>query len=441
MALKLAVISAQRDALGAGASIVVGVGGGSIGRARDNDWILPDPQRYLSAHHARIQFRHGSYYLFDTSSNGVFVNNGTVPLGRLGGYPLRDGDILSMGEYQVVASIDAPPQEETEASSIFPVSAQVHAADQTAGHIGVDLSLGELLKPDASASQRLGPVGAFGQTPLTSDSGLMRFDHGNTRTSKTPEAVNTPNEDALALGGAPAALGGAMPAVVSGIPGVVPGVSQAANGDHRVKIPSAARREMRAAERTGPDTASAIESLCHAAGIDARQLPVDMHGRVLHLAGLLLREALAGVKDLALAQREIRANLHLEVDHRDRESEPMDLSGLPVEELLLRLVRGHALRELDAVQWLRDTLGGARRHDIATMRAMRSALAEFVARLHPQALSEHANGAVEGQVDPAARFKSITDMAPGSLPHLYVEAFARAFATEFDPAATDRLLA
>ena len=71
MALKLTVVSDQREQLGPLSSIVFGVGGGGIGRASDNDWVLPDPLRYLSAHHARVQFRNGTYLLLDTSTNGV----------------------------------------------------------------------------------------------------------------------------------------------------------------------------------------------------------------------------------------------------------------------------------------------------------------------------------------------------------------------------------
>ncbi len=75
MALKLTIIEDQRGPPGRGGSIVFGVAGGGIGRAHDNDWVLPDPQRYLSAHHARVQFRDGTYFLIDTSTNGVFVND------------------------------------------------------------------------------------------------------------------------------------------------------------------------------------------------------------------------------------------------------------------------------------------------------------------------------------------------------------------------------
>src|SRR5579863_1971081 len=125
MALKFTVVSEQYERLGALGSIVFGVGGGGIGRANDNDWVLPDPLRYLSAHHARIQFKNGAYLLLDTSTNGVYVNDEGAPIGRRGTHPLRHGDILRFGNYQVGVSIDVDPgQEAPEASSIFPVGAQ-----------------------------------------------------------------------------------------------------------------------------------------------------------------------------------------------------------------------------------------------------------------------------------------------------------------------------
>src|ERR1700722_11549891 len=112
MALKLTILSDQREQLGALSSIVLGVGGGGIGRASDNDWVLPDPMRYLSAHHARVQFKNGAYLLLDTSTNGVYVNDESAPIGRRGTHLLRHGDILRFGNYQVSVSIDVEPGQE-----------------------------------------------------------------------------------------------------------------------------------------------------------------------------------------------------------------------------------------------------------------------------------------------------------------------------------------
>src|SRR5450631_3564026 len=188
MALKLTIIDDQSSQPSRGGSIVLGVGGGGIGRAHDNDWVLPDPQRYLSAHHARVQFRDGAYYLLDTSTNGVYVNDGTVPIGRRAPYPLRDGDRLRMGDYQLVVSIDTERSEAPEASSIFPITPDPLTTNSmvSRGDIGIELNVRDLLRPDASSGHRLGAVDAFGQSMLTEDAGLLAFDSGRAPALREP---------------------------------------------------------------------------------------------------------------------------------------------------------------------------------------------------------------------------------------------------------------
>lgn len=108
MALRLSVISEHGTHLGARSTKVFDAHGGTIGRGTDNDWSLPDPERYLSVKHARVDFRAGRYVLIDTSSNGTFVNGAPVPLGKHCDYTLQDGDFVSLGDYRVLVSIDEP---------------------------------------------------------------------------------------------------------------------------------------------------------------------------------------------------------------------------------------------------------------------------------------------------------------------------------------------
>jgi type VI secretion system protein len=79
--------------------------GGTIGRAANNDWVLPDPEQHLSKRHCQIDYRDGRYLITDTSSNGVFVNGGTQPLGPHKPYMLCDGDRLVLGDFIVEARI------------------------------------------------------------------------------------------------------------------------------------------------------------------------------------------------------------------------------------------------------------------------------------------------------------------------------------------------
>lgn len=396
MALRLTVVSEQRGTLGRDASIVLGVGGGSIGRAHDNDWVLPDPQCYVSAHHARVQYRNGTYYLLDTSTNGTYVNGASTPISPRNIYPLRDGDSLRLGQYELSVRIDVEPGESPEASSIFPIGGASAAGPGSAeSDIGIELDVQGLLQTGANLEARLrerNAVDAYGQTIAPDDAGLQ-------------------------------ALGRAMRA-------------------------TAAERRARRAEGTGshrapplasPEPATAAEAFFRGAGVDVRRVPAEVQLQALRLAGLLLREALSGMKGLALAQRELREQARLSVGRED--TQHLGLTGLPVEELLLRLLLGHERRELDAVQWMRELAANSRAYDLALMRALPAALAEFIARLDPRALS-HQPAASEAQLEQpntgvTARFRSITDGGAGGMPQLFAEALARAFALEFTRSARD----
>ena len=99
----------SRRLLGDRSSVVFAVDGGTIGRSADNDWVLPDPLRYVSAHHARVSSRGGQYYLEDLSTNGVFVNDDeqAARQGVSAGHLLKNGDLIRMGDYQIVAALEA----------------------------------------------------------------------------------------------------------------------------------------------------------------------------------------------------------------------------------------------------------------------------------------------------------------------------------------------
>src|ERR1700752_1570300 len=109
MTLRLRVVSDQRRSLADRGTAVFSVEGGTIGRSADHDWVLPDPMRYVSAHHARVQFREGHFYLQDVSTNGVYVNDDMEPLAKRGsgGYRLANGDVLRMGDYHILAALEA----------------------------------------------------------------------------------------------------------------------------------------------------------------------------------------------------------------------------------------------------------------------------------------------------------------------------------------------
>jgi type VI secretion system protein len=369
MALRLTIISEQSTALGEAASMLVDKAGARIGRASDNEWVLPDPNRYISAHHARITFKNGTYIVEDTSTNGLYLNDELEPVGRLGPQPLRAGDTLRMGPYQIRVRDSESTAVDASAIVTYGAPAESQGPNHQQRDIDADLNIGALLVPDADASA----------------------------TGRNYDAWGNPLSDAP---------------------------SHHPEPEPKTPAPEVRRPAPRAPStnaKGGATGGGALEAFCRGAGLDPQQLPADGHERLLQLAGLLLRESLVGIKALARTQREIGQASGLNALAADPEH--VALQKLPVEELLVRLLLGHEQRQLDAVQWMRELYGFASRHDAALMRALRPALIEFTQRLHPAPVSPDS--------PEAERFRSITDMPGGRLPHLFAEALARSFKAEF----------
>lgn len=81
--------------------------GGTVGRADNNQLVLPDPERSISRVHAQVVYRNGGFALIDRGSNPVLING--RPLGNGVEGPIKDGDQLQIGGYliQVAAAMAA----------------------------------------------------------------------------------------------------------------------------------------------------------------------------------------------------------------------------------------------------------------------------------------------------------------------------------------------
>ncbi|MFJ4143269.1 type VI secretion system-associated FHA domain protein TagH [Pseudomonas sp. NPDC089734] len=83
--------------------------GGVIGRSEDCDWVIPDRKRHLSSHHALISFKEGSFYLTDTSSNGIQDSESGARLRK--GVPQRieHGSVYVLGDFEIRARLVRDP--------------------------------------------------------------------------------------------------------------------------------------------------------------------------------------------------------------------------------------------------------------------------------------------------------------------------------------------
>ena len=76
----------------------------SIGRAAQSDWVLQDPERILSGRHCTLHYQDGGYFLTDTSTNGVYLNDSEQRVGRNQMVRLKDGDHFVLGEYEIAVA-------------------------------------------------------------------------------------------------------------------------------------------------------------------------------------------------------------------------------------------------------------------------------------------------------------------------------------------------
>ncbi|MGH8134219.1 MAG: type VI secretion system-associated FHA domain protein TagH [Steroidobacteraceae bacterium] len=415
MTLRLRVVSDQRRSLADRSSAVFSVEGGTIGRSADNDWVLPDPSRYVSAHHARVQFREGHFYLQDVSTNGVYVNEDMEPLAKRGssGYRLVNGDVLRMGEYHIVAALEARrahnavAEPEDEQAAAVPTS--IHALrslDRSPDRdIGAVLNLDELLVPDLSAmANPVLPVNAYGQAV---DSGSVRA------------LADEPAADAAENGAGPGAESLA---------------------ERMARLAEAVSREPKngAGALALGDVHTGLDAFCRGAGIEVERLPADAQGRLLHLAGRLFREALVGFKELERTRAGTRNRYRIEVAAREADDPRPSLAESMVEDLLVKLFVQHESRQLDSVQWLREAVGEARLHENATGQATRAAFVEFLDRLDPAELeARFERAARRGKARSADKaqywdlfitfYRNLIEMPADHLPPTFVEAFAAAY--------------
>jgi type VI secretion system protein len=445
MAIKLRVISDQYRELGEQRSRVFGVNGGTIGRAPDNDWVLPDPSRVVSGHHCEIEYRGGSYWLKDTSTNGVFVIDSDEPASITGPVVLRDGDRLSIGDYVLVVSVDSR-------IDFLPAAAEEHsAAKHLDGHIGADLDMDSLLSPRADDSGAFQPRGVFGMTvpiearPIHRPAPEKRVE----AEPEPPASTGMPVRDArakapVAAAPSPAPATTAPRAAASG----APDWAMRTRAITRQELADAmARRQSRveARQQTQPfhqqastwtDLRSAVQAFCRGAGIDPAALSAEAQSMLPLIAGQLLREAVVGLNDLAQSRAKAASAT---AAAQPAGSNPLRTSS-SVEQALVRLFESHGRLYGGPVEALRDVLQEAKDHEAAVQAGMQAGLDAVLGQLSPANVADQfeqgrARTLAPGQ-DPRPKywehyaefFRVITQSRGDGLPIVFTEAFARAYA-------------
>ena len=366
MALKLRVISDHYQQLGKQSSRLFGVSGGRIGRSADNDWILPDPNRYISSHHAAVRYDAGRWLLEDTSTNGIFMNGEDTPLSQMGPRHLQDGDRLRMGDYDILVSIneknDFPPDATGQApqppSNTKPLSKAAQRAELEELNVEIDINdlLTSGIEPPVNFNEARDPLvvgNAYG----------MNVPQTTARTASKAD----PQEVSL---------------------DVAPMLSSAAGIDWHLRT-----RRMDPPPNSKPvdthnELNAGLEAFCRGAGIDPNSIAGEAKANMLTLAGQMMREVALGLMEANKARGDIKTK----IDAGKPQIQPTDNNPLKVassvDDAMKKLLDPQNTRYLGPVESIRDSFTDIRNHQQSIISAMHAALNSVMERLDPAELQD-----------------------------------------------------
>lgn len=484
MGLRLEIISQQRQSLGEIGVKDFGQTGGSIGRSLSNDWALPDRNRFLSAKHAAIDYRSGSYYIIDTSTNGVFVNEAERPVGRGNPQRLFDGDRIRIGEYLILAKIEAEEDAvdalTLDRSHIDPVDAaqRVDAPDTTGGDlldehvmtgVGFDIEIadtGESEKPlsrqpgsDPSISVQLRAISDIPAPAAHTRSLLLDEDSGvnppprpaaparvaaiEGSTQPLPRRPGAPPGPVAAR--APAAPAQrAAPARPATQPGAQPPTQptpirpQSANAERR-QAPRPAAAGSLSIDDSGIE--KPLSAFFRGAGLKSQDMNEQERNAMLFLLGQLVRELLTGITESLHLRAQQKSQLRLaNTTIQKKNNNPLKFSA-GTSEALTNLLFRTSREYMGPVEAVRDAFADITVHQQNLLKALCSAVPEYVNRLDPIVLEDKfaraGRGALMGTTSKLKHWELYKDLFqvvahhhPGQLPSQFLEELARAYETE-----------
>lgn len=322
--------------------------GGTLGRSPQADWSLPDPERVVSAIHAKLLWCDGHYAIEDLSTNGLFINRNPQPLGRGNRQPLNDGDLLRLGDYELSVAVSQPPV--AELAPRQPLVASRALDDHQPPLVG---------RAEASPSSFddwLKPVPAKSPPPASMASASPLDDHF------TPPAVHIPDDWQWRFDAAEQPA----PAVAATAATLAPAVAEAAQ--------SASREP----------TAAFLDGL----GLGPEQQPPAGDHRWWFAVGCAMQQLCAGLLGQLRARANQRSGMRVQqTTFQMRENNPLKFSA-SVDEVFHNLFNRRGGSFMSAEHAIRDAFADLRDHEQALMAGVKGAMLGLLAQLEPARLSE-----------------------------------------------------
>lgn len=433
MPLRLQIISRHRQGLGERSTKEFGRDGGTIGRSLESDWVLPDGQRYVSSRHASIDFRSGSYYIVDTSTNGVYVNDSEQPVGRGNPQRLFTGDRIRLGEYEINVELDEDEISRTTGKHVDPVSRAQRVpppdptrADLIQPHEITAVGIEMLLKEEAHTAEV--------QQAANIAAASLRLEDEPASAKRAP---------------APHAAGRAEPPPVSAAARLAATLATKATAPNAPKPAATAAPATRASSPSpAPARASgspaipsaALEAFFRGAGLPAQPLDDKQVEQTLHRLGQVMRELVLGLNENLHLRAEQRNVLRVPPTNQPQDKNPLSVSA-NLDEAIANLLFRPTSEFLQAVESVREAFTDIKQHQQSLLNALRTAAVDYIARLDPEELENKVSNGKRGALINAANklrywdlykdlYQVVTQAQPGQLPQQFLEELSRAYETE-----------
>ena len=422
MSLTLEVTGPQAAALGTASRKVFDAVGGTIGRLADNSWSLPDP--YVSSRHAVIRYRDGTYYIEDTSTNGVFINSPDNQLAKGQPYALKSGDWIFIEPYEIRVSIvsDVPRTAgPSPLDDLFGPAAASPPPLSAGAHIIGD-PFGDPLPPPAPARSPMPPPNVYSSSdPLPADDeevdplNLLGFE-SKKPVQNAPNAANLARSSVMsdhyqapsvpvAPSPSPPAHGALIPddynplgpddrgSAAAPLPPPVrpaPPVARPAPEAPRVAPrppaaapvpPPAARPEPKGAAARGDGDLAAVLA---GAGLEG----VAVTPELARTFGRILRVVVGGVMDILQSRQRIKSEFRMGMTtFKPADNNPLKFSA-NVDDALHNLLIKRNAAYLGPVEAFEDAFDDLRHHQMAMLAGVRVAFEAMLSELDPDRLQE-----------------------------------------------------
>lgn len=453
----------------------------TIGRSDQNDLVLPDPDKVISGRHSAIEDHGGNVVVIDFSTNGTFLNYNKAALGPTP-TPLNDGDILSIGTYELLVEIAAgvpasvpdsyASQPDFQSTPQTAGTAQImDVLDDSSGDDFLDDLLGPSTPVQGHQSVIRDQIGDDGLMPPMGedDDDLMvprqeeNYDKGESiaeHSSSLEDSFSTPAPATSAIPddwdlgdlgpiGEPETPDASpldpfadapIPPPVVEIPEEPIDVVPIATPP-RVEVTMTAQTVAPPPIATGDDRAA--RAFLNALGEGELSCSDDALEETMERLGNVMRTMILGVREILMTRATIKSEFRINQTMISRGgNNPLKFSVSP-EQAIESMVKPTTKGYMDAVAASEQALTDIKAHEVAMMTGMEAALKGVLAKMEPKALVkiiESDRGFRSPLTNKKAsywdgfehKYQEIVDQAENDFQDLFSNEFAKAYQDQLD---------